>query len=60
MPTTAFTNDGEFGGQFTGDVCHKEDLRIGASEKFCKRAIASKIIFRESPRFEPSATKASI
>ena len=58
-PTTAFTNFGEPGGQSTGDVCQSEDLRIGASENFCSRAIASKMICRESPRFEPSATKAS-
>ena len=58
-PTTAFTKFGDPGGQFTGDVCHSEDLRIGWSEKFCSRAIASKMICRESPRLEPSATTAS-
>ena len=59
-PTTAFTNGGESGGQFTGDVCQSEDLRIGWLEKFCSRAIASKTIWRESPRLEPSATNASV
>ncbi len=57
-PTTAFTNFGESGGQSTGVVCQKEDLRIGATEIFCNRASASKRICRESPRFEPSATMA--
>lgn len=59
-PTAAFANFGEFGGQSTGDVCHNEDLRIGESEIFCSRAIASKIICRESPRFEPRATIAKV
>ena len=59
-PTTAFTNIGEPGGQSTGDVCQSEDLRIGRSEKFCSRAIASKMIRRESPRLEPNATMTNL
>jgi len=55
----AFKNFGESGGQSTGDVCHKEDFKTGAVENFCNRVIASKRIFRESPRLEPSAMKAS-
>ncbi len=58
-PTTAFTNSGEPGGQSTGEVCHNEDLRIGRSEQFCSRTIASRMIRRESPRLEPNATNAS-
>jgi len=51
-------NFGESGGQSTGDVCQSEDLKMGESEKSCNRASALRIIGCESPRFEPSATKA--
>ena len=52
--TTAFTNGREPGGQFTGVVRQREDLRSGASESCCSRTMACRRISTELPRFEPS------
>jgi len=54
----AFTNFAEFGGQSTGVVCQSEDLWIGSLDKHSNPAIAAKMICRESPKLEPSATQA--
>ena len=57
-PATALMNIGEPGGQSTGMVSRSDDFRIGSVDIVCSRSMAVCKIRRESPRFEPSATKA--
>src|SRR5690606_7056395 len=44
----------EPGGQSTGEVRQSPEHRTGPSAKACSRAIASRTMAAESPRFEPS------
>src|SRR5437763_4159588 len=57
-PTTALMNFGDPGGQSSGSVSQREERKMDESERSCSRFIAATMMLRESPRFDPRATKA--